>query len=503
MKTKLSITVFAIALFMTGCSKDFLDKNPSEFISAEDIESSTELNPEVGIGNIRGLYATMMAAGSGGTNLDHDDFGQKGYDIYSDMLSGDMILAALNYGWYGGITKYLWTQNFANNANYKPWRFYYRLIRGANSIIDDYGGADADLEDPDDKAIMGQAKAIRGYAYFYLVNFYGEGDYDEISGQGVIPLLTSLDQTAQPLSTGAEIYEQITTDLEDAIEDLEGFNRTDVNQVDADVAKGLLAYAYAAMGGSDNYAKVKSLTQEVMGSSYSLMDADQLVGGLDGDYDEGGFNDVNKYKDSWMWGQDITLDNGLDLVSWWGQVDLFTYSYASVGDPKTINYDLYQSIPDNDIRKQQFDQYSDDQYVPTGKFYAPARVSQGQRDVTTDYIYMRVAEMYLLNAEAAAQTGDYPTAREDLKELLEIRMPGDGDDYVDAVADGDLLDEIYQQTRIELWGEGKSYLAFKRLKKSIVLPENHLTLEGETVSYDDPKVSFKIPEEEVLNNPNL
>src|SRR5699024_9120856 len=102
---------------------------------------------------------------------------------------------------------------------------------------------------------------------------------------------------------------------------------------------GLLAYAYAAMG---DYAQVKTLTSEVM-NNYTLMSEDQLVGGLDGDFSAGGFNDV--YTTDWMWGQDITLDNVLDLVSWWGQIDLFTYSYTWAGDEKTINSELYAAIP--------------------------------------------------------------------------------------------------------------------------------------------------------------
>ena len=48
----------------------------------------------------------------------------------------------------------------------------------------------------------------------------------------------------------------------------------------------------------------------------------------------GGFNDV--YTPGWMWGIDLTSDTGLGLVSWWGQMDVFTYSYAWAGDAKAI-----------------------------------------------------------------------------------------------------------------------------------------------------------------------
>src|SRR5699024_7972807 len=107
---------------------------------------------------------------------------------------------------------------------------------------------------------------------------------------------------------------------------------------------------------------------------------------------QSGFNSVNT--DSWMWGMDLTLDQGLDLVSWWGQVDMFTYSYASVGDIKAIDDLLYSEIPSNDVRKDQF--VFDNAYVfapkdtagfigqPINKFFTPERQIQGQRDITTD-----------------------------------------------------------------------------------------------------------------------
>ncbi len=501
MKIRKYVMLMATALILGGCSDNFLETRPTEFISAEDIEAATKNNPDLQNANIRGIYATMIATGSGGTDLRHDDFGHKGYDIYGDMLSGDMVLAGYTYGWYKDIVEYQSTLDYTAMPNYEAWRFYYRIIFGANAVIDGFGGNDAQLTDPEARHIMGQAKAMRGFAYFYLANYYGQGDYSMISGTPVLPIYTTLSNVGAPLSTGAEVYDQIITDLTDAVDLLDGFSRTTINQVDASVAKGLLAYAYATKG---DYGQVKTITNEIITSGqYSLLTADQIVGGLNGDFSQGGFNDVTSYANSWMWGQDITLDNGLDLVSWWGQVDLYTYSYAWAGDPKTINIDLYNSIPATDIRKDQFVQIDAQQYAPMNKFYAPGRTIGGQRNVTTDYVYMRIEEMYLLNAEAAAKTGDPATARQRLEDLLKIRMPNDYSTYLGAIADADLLDEVYKQERIELWGEGKSYLAFKRLDKSITLPANHLSLAGQTVSYDQDKVTLDIPEEEVLNNPNL
>lgn len=503
MKIKIYSLIFASALIMTGCSKDFLETEPTEFISADQIEEATAVMPELQNANIRGLYSTMIAPGSGGSSgTTHDDFGRKGHDIYTDLLCGDMVLGGYTYGWYQAMAEYRVTVNYTSLRNYMPWRFYYRLIFGANLIIDGFGGNDVVLEDETARNIYGQAKAIRAYSYFYLANFYGEGTYN--AGDLILPIYDSAELDAQPLSTAGEVYALIVDDLTQAVELLSDFQRSSENEINASVAKGLLAYAYAAMG---DYGMVKTLTNEIITTGgYSLMTPNQLVGGLDPDgdgvvdYSAGGFNDI--YSTDWMWGQDLTAANDLYLASWWGQVDIYTFSYASVGDVKSINTELYNAIAADDIRKQQFvDLFGNGQYIPINKFYAPARTPGGQQPVLTDYIYMRVEEMYLLNAEAAAKTGDEPTAKQSLIDLMEIRVPDAS--YINSLTGQALLDEIYLQTRIELWGEGKSYFAMKRLEKTITLGSNHLTFPGEVISYDDDRMTFDIPDEEVLNNPNI
>src|SRR5690606_5172010 len=104
MKSKILIAAFTGALLFASCEDDFLDTIPSEFISSDKIDEVTQINPNIQEGTVRGLYATMITAGSGGTTQ-HDDFGQKSWDIYMDMLSSDMVLAASNYGWYSGIAE--------------------------------------------------------------------------------------------------------------------------------------------------------------------------------------------------------------------------------------------------------------------------------------------------------------------------------------------------------------------------------------------------------------
>lgn len=508
----LSCLLLLLSFLFTGCSKDFLKEAPTSEISPQQLEKASKDDPSLLQGDIDGIYATMYQDGTGGTDLDHDDFGQKGYDIFSDMLSADMALGGLHYGWYGSIVRLKATLDYTTTEDYIIWRYYYRIILGANTVIDQLGGDTASLPTARSRHSMGQAKALRGYAYFYLSQFYsfeyGDGT------KKILPIYKKTNTTNHPKATTKDVFDLVVNDLNDAVDLLADFNRTSKNQIDKYVAEGLLSYALAYRAETGDLQRVDSLTADIM-DNYPITDSSEAVARFDANgqliNSQAGFNDVST--PSWMWGMDLTLDQSLDLVSWWGQMDMFTYSYAAVGDPKVIDTSLYAEIPSNDIRKEQFvfgnfSNYGngkDTTYFigqPINKFFAPERILLGQRDVTTDYIYMRSDEFYLLNAETHARLQEYGDARISLKKLLKERRP-DYDTYVDGIADVDLLDSIYLQTRIELWGEGKSYLAMKRLKKEITRGSNHLFLKGQSFNYNDPKLTFLIPQNEVQNNPVL
>lgn len=482
---KITILSLAAGLLFAACSKDFLDTDSTRFMSKDDIDKISEESPHLAIATLNGLYATMVKVGSGGTT-GHDDFGQKGVDIYMDMLCSDMVLNGVNYGWYDDIADLTAPVDYTSNRNYVPWRFYYYLIRGTNNVIvglvDDNGNPLTE----ESKGALGQAKALRAYAYFYLTQLYTTG-YD--ANEKKIPIYDAPVLVNNAPSNTQDVFAFMIKDLEDAIQLLDG-EPGRKHTVQKEVAQGILAYVLAAKGTSDALVQVQTLTESIINSGkYPLTTKDQLTGG---------FNDLNT--PSWMWGADITLENGLDLISWWGQVDLFTYSYAMAGDPKGMDEGLYAKIKADDVRKTQFE-VDDDVIWPFNKFYAPARVVGGQRLIETDYIYMRIDEMYLLNAEASARLGNDGAAIDRLKELLANRITDLS--YLDNLSGQALKNEIYLQTRIELWGEGKSYLSMKRNKTTITKGMNHLFLEGQSFDYNDPRLTLSVPQAEILNNPHF
>lgn len=496
-KSLIYIFLFSCIVILNSCNDDFLEKEPSEFISSDQINDASEDRPQIQAGTVKGLYTTMYNVASGGSPANdpsHDDFGQKGYDIFTDMLSGDMILTANNYSWYNEISNHNVTKDFTNTRNYFPWRYYYRIIFGANRVVDALSPEGSFPEDETAQHLLGQAKAMRAYAYFYLAQLFAE-DYDPSTP--ILPIYSTVSEESAAKSSTKEVYDFIVTDLTEAIELLATFNRTAKNEVNEDVARGLLAYTYAAMGLNEDAAKQAKKVLDNGG--YTLMSAEEVV------YDPNsqintGFNTVDI--NGWIWGVDITLDAGLDLISWWGQMDIFTYSYASVGDTKAISQNLFDKIPDSDVRKGQFiDAFGDGNLLAANKFYTNEREIQGQRYITTDYVYMRVAEMYLLYAETSAKANDEASAKTVLKEFLEARI--DDTSYIDGLSGQQLLDEIYLQTRIELWGEGKSYLAMKRNKATVTYGSNHLYFPNQNFPYNVDELTFDIPQSEIINNPNL
>ena len=127
-----------------------------------------------------------------------------------------------------------------------------------------------------------------------------------------------------------------------------------------------------------------------------------------------------------------------------------------------------------------------------------------------DVIYMRSAEMYLIEAEALAMLGDIEGAQAALSPLGEER-----DSNYDVTlynTQESLMDHIKFQRRLELWGEGFGYTDKIRWDEGIdhaadggsgaseVLYQQAYQIERPSVNDD---WIFKIPQAEFNANPNL
>lgn len=478
-------------LVLGACSKDYLELSSTAYISKSDIDEISKESSHLMEATLNGLYAYNVRAGAGGTT-GHDDFGQKGFDVYTDILSGDLNLNGVRYGWYRGVANFQNITDFGSNENYKPWRFYYYMVRGTNNVLEPYSKKDPSTYTDADKKVIAEAKALRAYMYYNLMVLYTKG-YD--ADEKKLPIYETPELKNLPAKRTKEVFAFMIKDLEESLDYFEEAGLTSGGKnVSYNVAKGIAAYVYAAQGDNASLNRVVELTNDVL-NQYPLATEKELLGG---------FNKVAA-NPNWMWGAVLTSENKLDLISWWGQIDVFTYSYASVGDTKGMNKELYESIDEKDIRKKQFEvsfskeNYGENTYLPVGKFYsALGKRLQGQRIIESDYVFMRVEEMYLLNAEANAKLGKEADAKTILKEFLDVRL--ENTSYVDALSGQALKDEILKQIRIELWGEGKTYAAVKRNKAEFKYGSRNLYNKGVNFSYDDDKLTFKVPQSEILNN---
>ena len=469
-----------------------MEEFPTSYITPEQIAEASEVNPDLQAATVAGIYESMYKYGTGSANdglgRNDRDFGHRGYDIFGDMLSGDMVLSAKNYGWYGEMSELTATVDYSDVNNYQTWRYFYRIVNLANIVIDGLGGTDATPETTSGKHYLGQALAARAYGYFYLINYFVN---DITIDAPALPLYLDTATPNVAKSNTSAIMAAVVADLTKAKSLLSDYSRPSASNIDKYVASSLLAYTYAAMG--ENAKAAAEAEYVVTNSGYTVITNAQAT--------ESGFNDINELSASVIWGTDLTTDSGQGLRSWWGVCDIYSYSYAWAGDRKIMDRGLFAQIAEDDVRKTQFlnNPASGYDMVPWKKFYHGDRVIGGQRVVTTDYIYLRIAEMYLLHAETKAKTGDEAAAKSSLKAVVSNRVPDAS--YIDALSGQALLNEILLQTRIEMWGEGVSYLSVKRNKTDVVRGSNWLDFAGQTYKSDDDKLTFEIPEAEIRDNP--
>ena len=481
MTRKFIIILLPTLIFCFGnCSGDFLDREPSGYLSGEEAKKNLDssLPPFVD-----GLYLSTFLGGTGG----HNDFGQKSNDICLDLMSGDMLLNGDTYGWFYDVYDMI-EQHITATRSYMLWRYYYRIINAANTVFDLFTSDEVipSSDKPAQRAYFGQTKVMRAYCYFYLVNLFQHRYQDKLNNPGVPVYRSQETLEVHGQSTVKEVYEFIVKDLTDAIEALDGYERPSKGKADINVAYSYLAYAYLSMG---EYAKAAEAADHVI-NKFPVMTAKEVI--------ESGFNSLEDIK-SWIWGADININNTGALLTFWGHMDYFTYSYAFAGDAMVIDADFYATIPTTDVRKGQFDSGN---YMPIWKFYDAARVPGGDRQWTNDLVYLRVEEMILIKAEALARANQDAAAKDALKLLLDNRDTAAASALA-TMTHEELMEAIYYNWRIEMWGEGKLFFALKRFGKTAVRGSNHISKKGQSFPYNDQRMIFAIPEREVINNPYL
>ena len=200
-----------------------------------------------------------------------------------------------------------------------------------------------------------------------------------------------------------------------------------------------------------------------------------------------------------MWGFAHTTETQTTYASFFSMISNIAPGYAGMGyAPRLIDAKLYSQIPEEDGRKKWFNGPEGDKNQPTAAAQLPyANIKFGHvSDWTDNYMYMRAAEMVLIEAEAYAHLNQGSKAAEVLKVLMNKRQPSWNKATV-------TVEDVYLQRRIELWGEGFSFYDLKRLNKGIDRSyegNNHLAGYDIKVDAHDVRWIYQIPLSETQEN---
>lgn len=320
------------------------------------------------------------------------------------------------------------------------WSESYASIYRFNSIIEGLEG-NTNISAETVAQMIGEAKTMRAYCFFNLVNMFGD-----------VPLVltTNVDVSAfMPRTASTAVYEQIIKDLEEAKVVLgEAYvtnnGVTGRQQVNKAAATALLARVYLHTG---NYAEALSNASEVIGRTglYELLDSDHLA-------------DIF-LKDS--------RESILQMGSYLNATSGYTYEGATfipTASATTANYSitesLLESFEEGDLRRSAWvldlnlggvNTYQPYKYRNSSIATATA---SGRIEAPT---ILRLAEQYLIRAEARLKTGDTDGARADIN-VIRDRAGLD-----DLASNADLEEAILQERRIELFCErGDRWFSLKR-----------------------------------------
>ena len=506
MKTKLFILAIATSFALVSCD---LNQEPGGSTITEDQLNNMDNVVE---GTVKGSYSLLYAYGG-----DHEAFGQRSLDLFGDLLCGDVAMATQNYGWF---TTDEYGLTYQRRGTF--WSFYYQIIRACNKGINglksqgvpplDFDPAKISEQECINGFYYAELLTMRGWAYAALQRYFCQTDVN-LETELSVPLYTDLDTEADttlgaPRATAADVYMRVEEDLRTAIQYFETFSMVDRSsklEANVDVARMTLAYAYLNKGEND---KALEIAEDLIQATTATLLANNEVLTT-------GFNDVRH--NNWIWGQDVTIETTTALASFFGQCDIYSYSYASAGDVKGIDSKLLEEITALgwDIREFWWGNYTREygeelyKYAPDGKFYtATSTELQGDRDWLSDNIFMRLEAAYLIAAEAAWRMGGRDAdALKYLTAITDQRVKAGADAvysaYKDAIAlDHEKLGEaIRYNWRVEMWGEGYGLQTFRRWGLAVNLGDNHLRSDNTLTPTKARVFTFEIPTSETMYNP--
>jgi len=429
------ISLLMIIMVVMGCSKLVEVKPP---ITQSTVESVYKVDGSAAA-VLTGIY-TRLSTGSFATGtlslsllsgLSADEFSLSGAISNTDPL----------FYYYRNA---LFTDPTANPGT-ENWSSFYRNIYAFNEAVENLNNSTS-LTPAVKQQLLGEAKFMRAFHYFYLVNLYG-----------AVPLAITSDHMINShlsRSSASEVYKQIIKDL------LEAKDLLADHYLEADViantservrptkwaAAALLARAYLyngdLTGDVSNYVNAEVQATVVINNS-TLFSLEPLL-------------------------ENVFLANSSEAI-WqlqpvnfgWNTEDarVFTINAPPSNEkPVSLSTSLYNVFEIGDKRKLTWirDTTIDSEFLPYPYKYKKAE----QDDPISEYLMvLRLGEQYLIRAEARAQQNKIIEAQADLN-AIRNRAGLANSTANDKTS---LLAAILQERRVELFSEwGNRWFDLKR-----------------------------------------
>ena len=497
--------VFTMAtIALTSCVNDWLDLTPSDSIPS----NSAITNYNDAKTALYGMYDGLQG------NSTYTQYYASRMFYYGDVRGDDMQART-----QGMRSSSCYEMKYTIDDAPNMWNVQYNVLRRANRLIEAVENnkiTDAEKNQANVNNIYAQAKSVRALVHFDLVKVYGMPySFDNGASMGV-PIVTTpidpLNASAIPgRNTVAEVYTQIVKDLTEAIDSkaLNVSKSAGDNQgfIDEWAAKALLTRVYIYMG--KNQEALDMAKNIIENSPYSLWTKAQYANAWDKNnanhINEMIFELVNSGSDDWADREGIAYlyheDGYADAICTKSFVDMLAQ------DPSDVRLDVILPVQlktdDNGKPTDMYKTYGDNR-IFINKF---PMGSLGDMRLNNLPI-LRLSEVYLNAAEAAAKLNDKTSTAKYLNEIIKNRT----DDTKQLVTESTAtLERVLLERRKELVGEGQRFFDAMRNNETVTRYTNedekgwHYSINKESQVFDRTyfRTILPIPVSETNANPTL
>lgn len=470
-----------LVLSMYSCEK-FLDLQPvSDGIAVQNISSDSVLYKSASEveSALAGVYGNFR-----------NEYFELDYFVNGDAQSDDAYAGADNPANFQ-IDDY---RIDATNSNVsRDWRYLYSAIGAANTVINNVNKVtDPDLTSARKLEIIAEASFIRAYMYFQLVQLWGDVPLQltEVKTVSVAVLPEIYPILFPPRVPKADVYKQIILDLETALPNVKT-TAINKNYVTKGAVNALLAKVYATIEPRD-WTKVLQYCNDVTAGPYSLLpNYDHLWDNAHENSAESIFEiNYEGTSSSGNWG--ASMFRGMD----WKKFNIPSNDLVAAFTAENDVIRKASSITFLNVSGK----WSDTHWPQTNyPFINKYRIYTSPSP--QNYIFLRLADIILLKAEAQNELNDLAAAAALVNQIrTRVSLPNTPANTKEAMRLA-----IEKERRLELAFEGHRWFDLKRTGRAIEVMNNATGTDGQNLGYtlNENRLLWPIPQAEMDKNTKL